>query len=127
MTEPGPVSFSLLAAAVSLAGPVLGPYALIVFAAAVGSALALSVQEPMSRWQGLKFLAMGALIALLITGPLVWAVEKYLDVPANIALVPVAFALGAARNQLLSMVTSALGWFTAAASAASNARRGGGQ
>lgn len=127
MTEPGPISFSLLAAAVSLAGPVLGPYALIVFAAGVGSALALSVEQPMSRLQGLKFLAMGALIALLVTGPVLWAVEEYTPVPASIALVPVAFALGAARNQLLSLITSALGWITAAANAFLESRKGGGQ
>lgn len=127
MAEPGPVSFSLLGAAVALAGPVLGPYALIVFAAAVGSALALSVEKPSSRWEGLKFLLMGALIALLITGPIVWAVAAFTPVPANIALVPVAFVLGAARNQLLSLIKQALDALAAAAGAFLNARRGGGQ
>lgn len=117
MTEPGPISFSLLAAAVALLGPILGPYALILFAACVGSALALSREPSGTRWAGVKFIAMGALVALLITGPLVLAAQTYLNVPANIALIPVAFALGAARNGLLMLIDKGLDWTAAAISA----------
>jgi hypothetical protein len=130
MTEPGPISFSLLAAAITILGPVVGPYALVLFAACVGSALALSREPAGTRWEGVKFVVMGALVALLITGSIVWGVQKYLDVPGNIALVPVAFALGAARGQLLTLITKALDGVAAVTGvileAAAN-RRGGGQ
>jgi hypothetical protein len=130
MTEPGPVSFSLLGAAVAVLGPVLGPYALIVFAAGIGAGLALSVEQPANRWEGFKFWLLATGIALILTGPCVWAVEHYSDVPANIALIPVAFVLGAARSHIGSFVNQALdaiaAAFNAALQAAAN-RRGGGQ
>lgn len=130
MSEPGPISFSLLAAAVALLGPVLGPYALIVFAAGVGCALVLSVEEMPTRWAGVRFIAIGMAVALLLTGPIVWAVTTYTDVPAHIALIPVAFCLGLARNQLISFITQVLdaiaAGFSAALQAAAN-RRGGGR
>jgi hypothetical protein len=59
MTEPGPVSFSLLGAAVAVLGPVLGPYALIVFAAGIGAGLALSVEEDRQPLGRLQVLAAG--------------------------------------------------------------------
>lgn len=130
MTEPGPVSFSLLAAAIAVAGPVIGPYALVVFAAAVGCALVMSTEPMSSRMDGVKFIAMGTAVALLLTGPVLWAIQKYTDIPGNIALVPVAFVLGLARNKLVSLINQALDAFAAAANAALNAaanRRGGGQ
>jgi hypothetical protein len=130
MTEPGPVSFSLLGAAVAVLGPVLGPYALIVFAAGIGAGLALSVEKPANRWEGFKFWLLATTIALILTGPCVWAVEHYSDVPANIALIPVAFVLGAARSHIGCFVNQALDAIAAAANAALQAaanRRGGGQ
>ena len=108
MTEPGPISFSLLGAAVAMLGPALGPYALVVFAAGVGASLALSREPTASRWSGFKFVAMGILVSLCVTGSLVWAVNAYLGVPGNIALVPVAFFLGAARSGLLQLIDKAL-------------------
>lgn len=130
MTEPGPVTFSLLAAAVAVAGPVIGPYALVVFAATVGCALVMSAEPIPSRWAGLKFIVMGTAVALLLTGPALWAIQKYTDIPGNIALVPVAFVLGLARNKLVGLINQALDAFAAAANAALSAaanRRGGGQ
>lgn len=124
-----PVSFSLLATAVAVLGPILGPYALIVFAAGVGAALALSVEKPTTRWEGLKFLATGTLLALLLTGPVVWAVTRYTEVPANIALIPVAFILGLGKAKLFSLVNLALDGLAATAGAIFNrgGQRGGGQ
>ncbi|MDB5731040.1 MAG: hypothetical protein JWQ03_935 [Variovorax sp.] len=116
MTEPGPVSFSLLAAAIALLGPVLGPYALVVFAAGVGAAAALSKRPPAEsapRWYGIKFLAMGTTVALLLTGPCIWVVTKYTDMPANIALIPVAFALGLAKTKFTDLIDLALEWMAA--------------
>lgn len=104
MTEPGPLSFSLVAIAAAVLGPVLGPYALIAFAAAAGSLLALSREPAGTRWEGVRYVLAGTLIALLFTTPAVWAMETYLQVPARIALVPIAAILGAFRNQVLSLI-----------------------
>jgi Na+/melibiose symporter-like transporter len=130
MTEPGPVSFSLVGAAVALAGPVLGPYALVVFAAGVGAGLALSVEKPPTRWAAFRFWLLATAIALLLTGPACWIVDHYTDVPSNIALIPVAFVLGAARTHIGSFINQALDAIAAAVGAALQAaanRRGGGQ
>lgn len=131
MTEPGPFTFSLLAGFIAVLGPTLGPYALIAFAAGVGSLLAMSVEPTPTRLAGVKFVALGALIAWCITGPLVWACTRYLNVPGEIALVPVAFLLGAARSQLLAFIKLVLDGVAAAFSAVLSVRanrgRGGGQ
>lgn len=130
MSEPGPISFSLLAAAIAVAGPVLGPYALVVFASAVGCALVMSTEPMPSRWAGVRFIAMGTCVSLLLTGPALWAIQRWTDIPASIALVPVAFLLGLARNRLITFVNQALDAVAAAVSALITAaanRRGGGQ
>lgn len=131
MTEPaGPISFSLLAIFIAWLGPVFGPYALILFAAGVGSLLALSRQSAGTRWEGVKYVALGSAITLLLTGPVVWAIETYFDIPARIAMVPVAFVLGAFRDQVLSLIKQALEWLPAAFGAVFNAAgrgRSGGQ
>jgi hypothetical protein len=128
MTEPGPASFSLFAAFVAVLGPVLGPYALIVFAAGVGAAMALSTNAPTTRLEGAKFLAMGTLLAIVLTSPCVWLVTHYTDVPANIALIPVAFVLGLAKAKLFTLINLALDGMAATAGAIFNrGQRGGGQ
>lgn len=108
-------------------GPILGPYLLIVFAAIAGAGLALQVEKPLNRWEGIKFLALSTLVALLLTGPLAWLVEKYTDVPANVALIPVAVVLGLARTRLAPLIHRLLDVLPAGASAASNTagKRGG--
>jgi hypothetical protein len=108
MTEPAPVSFSLLAGAIALFGPVLGPYALIVFAAGVGAAIALSVEGTTDRWEGFKFWLLATGLALCLTSPVAWAVEHYTNIPANVALIPVAWVLGMARNHIVSIVKTLL-------------------
>lgn len=85
-------------------GPILGPYALIVFGAVVGSLLAMSRTPTLSRMDGLKFIGIGVLVALVITGFCVWALEKYLGIPGNIALMPLSFVIGASRNSLLGLI-----------------------
>lgn len=108
-------------------GPIVGPYLLIVFAAVAGAGLALQVEKPTTRWEGLKFLTLSTLVALLLTGPLAWLVEKYTDVPANVALIPVAVVLGLARSKLVSLTHRLLDAIAAGASAAfkAAAERGG--
>lgn len=123
-------SFTLLALFIAWLGPIVGPYALIIFAAVAGSGLALTVEKPTSRLEGLKFVALSTLVTLLLTGPLAWLVEKYTTVPANVALIPVAIVLSAARSRLLPLIHSALDAIAAAAGAALKAAasiRGGEQ
>lgn len=132
MNEPaGPITFSLFALGVAALGPVFGPFALIVFGAGVGSLLALSAQPAGTRWEGIKFILVGTLVAVCITGPLVWACTTYLGIPGNIALVPVAFLLGVGRLQLVDLVKTVLDAVAAAAgtaiSAVANRGRGGGK
>lgn len=133
MTEPaGPVSFSLLAVAIAALGPVLGPYALIIFAAGIGAMVALSTHKAdpeAPRWAGVKYVAMGTLIALMLTGPCIWLVMRlFPEVPANIALIPVAFVLGLARNKLVDLINLALDGIAATTGAIFNrGPKGGGQ
>lgn len=126
MTQPaGPLDFSLLALAIAALGPVLGPFSLIVFAAGAGAGLALSAQGVSSRWEGFRFWIFTTFIALLLTSPCVWIVAKLTDMPANIALIPVAFVLGAGRSQLLPFITKAFESIPAVLGALSNAGKRG--
>jgi hypothetical protein len=130
MTEPGPISFSLLALSVAALGPVVGPYALLIFAAGVGAGLALSVEKVEGLWAGFRFWLMATIVALLLTGPCVWAVSTFTSVPAHIALIPVALLLGAAKPQIAALVKQLLDMIVAAVSSALQAaanRKGGGQ
>lgn len=129
MTEPaGPISFSLFGIFVAALGPVLGPYALIIFGAGVGAGLALSAHKPSTRWEGVKFWLLATAIALLLTAPIVWAVGKYSDVPAEVALIPVAFVLGAAKPHLMRLISTVLDGLPAVLSIFSGAgKRGNGQ
>ena len=130
MTEPTPASFSLLATAIMVLGPTLGPYTMVLFAAGVGTAMALAAAPSMTRLEGIRFMAAGTMVALLLTSPVAWMIEKYTEVPAHIALIPVAFVLGLLRGRLYSLTNTLIdfaatavgGFFTAVAN-----RKGGGQ
>lgn len=106
--EPTTTTFIVTGVVATVLGPVLGPYALIMFAAVVGSLLAMSKTPQATRLAGLKFIAVGVLVALTITGAVIWAVERYTDVPGNVALMPVAFIIGAARLYLLTFIERCL-------------------
>lgn len=106
--EPSTNMFTLTGIVAAILGPILGPYVLIVFGAVVGSLLAMSRTTTATRWEGAKFVGIGVLVALAITGPAIWAVERYSAIPGNVALVPVAFIIGAARNSLLVLIDKAM-------------------
>lgn len=118
-------AFVVTGAIAAVLGPVLGPLVLILFAAVMGGLLAMSRTTTATRWDGVKFLAVGVGISLVLTGAAVWAVEKYTPVPGNIALMPVAFVIAAARTSLLGLIETAI---TAAGSALTmfSNRKGGG-
>ena len=104
MTEPSTTTFIITGAAAAALGPVLGPYALIAFSAAVGSLLALSRMATQTRLEGLRFVIIGMLISLVLTASVVWLVGHYTVIPGNVALMPIAFLLGAGRCHILTLM-----------------------
>jgi len=108
MHEPTFSAFAWTGLVATLLGPVVGPLALLLFAAVMGSLLAMSRTTTTTRWEGFKFLAVGVGISLVLTGLAVWAVERYTPIPGNIALMPVAFVIAAARNSLMGLIEMAI-------------------
>ncbi len=102
------LALGLFTAAVSLLGPTIGPSALLIFAAVIGAALAMSKERgkdeaPMTRWEGVKYIALGACVSLVLTGLCVYLVQRYTDIPANIALMPLAFFIALSRGELVGL------------------------
>lgn len=126
MAEPNTGAFVATGVILAVLGPVLGPALLITFGAVAGSLLAMSKAETLTRWEAVRFLLVGVFIALAITSAVAWALERYLGVPTNVALMPVAAIIGAARNALLQ-VMDRLVELAAAGLAALGRIRGGGQ
>lgn len=118
-------AFVVTGAIAAVLGPVLGPLVLILFAAVMGGLLAMSRTTTATRWDGVKFLAVGVGISLVLTGAAVWAVEKYTPVPGNIALMPVAFVIAASRASLLGLIETAISAAGSALTALSNWKGGG--
>lgn len=104
MQEPTTSAFVVTGAVAWALGPVIGPFALLLFGAIAGSLLAMSKVPTMTRWEGVKFALVGVAIALAITGIAVWMVERYTPVPGNLALMPLAFAISAGRDFLLRLI-----------------------
>ncbi len=105
MSEPASTSAFVVTGAIAyILGPVLGPFALLLFGAVAGSLLALSKVPTMTRMQGLQFVIVGVVIALALTGFAVWLVEKYTPIPGNLALMPLAFAISLGRDYLFKLI-----------------------
>jgi hypothetical protein len=104
MSEPTTSAFVATGAIAVILGPVFGPFALLLFAAAAGAMLAMSKAPSMTRMEGFRFIVVGVAIALTLTGFAVWLVERYTPIPGNLALMPLAFALSAGRDTLLKLI-----------------------
>ncbi|WP_440105443.1 hypothetical protein [Acidovorax sp. BL-A-41-H1] len=99
MPEPTSTSgISLAAVSIALLGPMAGPYALIVFAALAGALWPLSAADTMTRSAGAWLLLRCTLTAVVLTSALSLWLQKQWQIPANEALAPVAFAIGALGN-----------------------------
>lgn len=99
MPEPTSTSgISLAAISVALLGPMAGPYALIVFAALAGALWPLSAADTMTRSAGAWLLLRCTLTAVVLTSALSLVLQNHWQIPANEALAPVAFAIGALGN-----------------------------
>jgi hypothetical protein len=108
MHEPNIPVFVVAGVISSMLGPVLGPFVMLLFAAVMGGLLAMSRNATTTRWEGVKFLAFGVGISLVLTGIAVWALERYTAIPGNIALMPVAFFIAASRNSLLVLIEKSI-------------------
>lgn len=108
MAEPTISTFLVTGAIAAVLGPILGPISLIAFGAVAGSLLAMGKASTESQWAGFKFVLVGVFIALAITGSVSWALEHFLNIPANVALMPVAAIIGAARNSILALMEKTL-------------------
>lgn len=110
-----PVSW--VTALILFLGPVLGPFSLLLFSAVVGALLAMSTKElEGDRWAGARYLAVSVGMAMVLSSSAMWAVTRYTNVPADVALMPVAFFLAAGREYMLGVVQrvmAALGDFLA--------------
>jgi hypothetical protein len=133
MASPGALEFGVLGLAVAVAGPVLGPWLVVVLSACVGSLLALTAKarEPDApRVKALGYVLMGALLAFMLIGPIVGIVKIfYKDVPIEPVLVIASFAIGARRDSVLALLDKLLdgvggAWGTFLSAMA--ARKGGG-
>ncbi len=99
MPEPTSTSgISLAAVSIALLGPMAGPYALIVFAALAGALWPLSAADTMTRAAGAWLLLRCTLTAVVLTSALSLLLQNQWQIPANEALAPVAFAIGALGN-----------------------------
>ncbi|CAN7411550.1 hypothetical protein LJR074_002606 [Acidovorax sp. LjRoot74] len=99
MPEPTSTSgISLAAVSIALLGPMAGPYALIVFAALAGALWPLSAADTMTRAAGAWLLLRCTLTAVVLTSALSLVLQNQWQIPANEALAPVAFAIGALGN-----------------------------
>ncbi len=83
---------------VALLGPLAGPYALIAFAALAGALWPLSAQTTATRAEGAWLLLRCTLTAILLTVFLASLLQKWLGLPVNEALAPVALMIGALGN-----------------------------
>lgn len=112
--QPTSWAFVVLGFVTTVLGPVIGPFALLLFGAVAGSLLALGPASSMTRMEGVRFVFVGVCLSLALTGFAVWLVEKYTTIPGNIALMPLAFAIAAGRDQLLVLIkrgANAMGTF----------------
>ena len=109
MSEPSTTTFAVTGMVATALGPVLGPWALIVFGAVAGSLLSMSRTPTAGVLDAVKFIVVGVVLACAITGSVAWAAEKYLEIPGYITLVPVAFLIGAARDALATAAQGIVG------------------
>lgn len=99
MTDPtAAATFGLTALAMSIIGPVAGPYALIAFAALSGSMWPLSSSDTTSKAAGAWLLIRCTLTALILTAFIASILESVAGIDALDSLAAVAFCIGALGN-----------------------------
>jgi len=91
-------AFGLTALSVALLGPMVGPYALIAFAALSGAMWPLSAATTNTKTEGAWLLLRCTLTALVLTAFVAGLLEKWLGVSDLESLAPIAFGIGALGN-----------------------------
>lgn len=104
MAEPTAPSFLIAGAIATALGPILGPSVLIAFGAVAGSMLALSKASTSGWKDAIKFVLVGVIVAIAITGAAAWVLDWLWGVPQTLSLMPVAAVIGAARTSLLELM-----------------------
>ena len=97
----------MVGAVATFLGPILGPFALIVFGALAGSLLAMSKADIGGKWAGARYLMVGVLLALALAGSAAWAIEHFFKIPGYVMLMPLSAAIGAGRDLLLPLIARA--------------------
>lgn len=99
MAEPTTTGgISLTVIFIATLGPLLGPYALIAFAALAGALWPLSAQTTATRAEGAWLLLRCTLTAIILTVFLSTLLYRLWGVPVNEALAPVSLLIGALGN-----------------------------
>lgn len=95
MAEPAisPAGAGIVAVAITLVGPLAGPYAVIVLSALAGALWALASSSTSTRFAGAILLLRLVLSSLVLTGVVAWWVESQYGWPAHHMLAPIAFAI----------------------------------
>jgi hypothetical protein len=118
MTEP-PMSagaVGLTAALIALAGPVVGEYSAILFCSFIGAMWSLSgrpTSEHLPRAEGAWFVFRMMGTAVVFSGAVAWAVERYWGFPAHLALAGVAFFIAFVGDRWRELVTDGIDWLRA--------------
>lgn len=126
MTEPTSGAYIVTGAVTALLGPVIGPFALLLFGAACGSLLAMSKVPMASRWAGVRYVAIGVGLSMALTGIAVWVCEALFNLPASVALMPLSLLIAAGREQLMGLVQRIYGAIAAGFEAFAS-RKGAGE
>lgn len=87
-------SIGLLGLLVMLLGPLLGPWAFILFGATLGAATALSNRVTPNVWQGFVFALRVVCTAVFFTGAFTAALMRVVDWPIELVMGAVAYVIG---------------------------------
>lgn len=99
MVEPSTsAGITLTVISVAILGPMVGPYALIVFAALAGAMWPLSASATETRLSGAWLLLRCTLTAVVLTAFLARLLDRLWAIPVNESLAPVAMFIGALGN-----------------------------
>jgi hypothetical protein len=98
----------LFAAITLFFGPVLGPYLLIGFVAAMGAMLALSRTPTDSKKSGVLFILRMVFIALIFTIPMSIIIGDHAGLSSTILVMPIAAVIGVVGNGWWPLLDSAM-------------------
>lgn len=100
MAEPTTLSGAgIVTVSVAVLGPMTGEYAAIVLSALAGSLWALSERKTETRREGAFLMLRLVMTSGVLSGTVAAGIEAAYDVPAHLALAPVAFGIAFMGNR----------------------------